>query len=153
MLQGVLAVANGPRGMAPHLVLQTPGMPSPYMQVRPDCPHSGRCMVMGFSEASQLEGCNYACKLWHLTRRLLGWCQSEGAQAAMPHMCGIIRGASIACFFPSKVLKGLSPGAVQMRPPVAQQQLRPQAQQGMPAHRPATQQPALLQSAHAVPVS
>ena len=33
--QGVLAVANGPRGTAPHLVLQTPGMQPPYVQMRP----------------------------------------------------------------------------------------------------------------------
>ena len=74
VLQGVLAVANGPRGMAPHLVLQTPGMPLPYMQVRPNCSHCERCMVMGISEASRLKGCHYACKLWHLTRRLFFWC-------------------------------------------------------------------------------
>ena len=67
--------------------------------------------------------------------------------------CVIMKGASIVCFLSSKVLNGLSPGAVQMRPPVVQQQLRPQAQQGMPAHRPAPQQPALLQSALAAPVS
>ena len=34
-LQGVLAVANGPRGTTPHLVLQTPGMQPPYVQMRP----------------------------------------------------------------------------------------------------------------------
>lgn len=34
-LQGVLAVTNGPRGTVPHLVLQTPSMQPPYMQVRP----------------------------------------------------------------------------------------------------------------------
>ena len=34
-IQGVLAVANGPRGTAPHLVLQTPGMQAPYVQMRP----------------------------------------------------------------------------------------------------------------------
>ncbi len=35
IVQGVLAVANGPRGTTPHLVLQTPGMQAPYVQMRP----------------------------------------------------------------------------------------------------------------------
>ena len=34
-VQGVLAVANGPRGTTPHLVLQTPGLQAPYVQLRP----------------------------------------------------------------------------------------------------------------------
>lgn len=38
-VQGVLAVANGPRGTAPHLVLQTPGMQQQYMQMRPQAMH------------------------------------------------------------------------------------------------------------------
>ena len=62
-------------------------------------------------------------------------------------------GPSTACLSPSRVFKGMSTGAMQMRPPGAQQQVRPQAQQGTPAHRPALQQPALLQSAPAAPVS
>ena len=60
LLQGVLAVANGPRGMAPHLVLQTPGMPSPYMQVRPDClqaDFAGSCVFRRQVGTSWLRQC------------------------------------------------------------------------------------------------
>ena len=172
VLQGVLAVANGPRGMAPHLVLQTPGMPSPYMQVRPECLQAGTAgswILKASAHNMDLNGL-VAVTLHELPpswagAKGTGWvmlpCQNEGSGAAIPQLCS--RGMSYvrhplgvpctACLSPGKVLEVPLIGAMQMRPPGAQQQLRPQAQQGTPAHRPALQQPPLLQSAPAAPVS
>ena len=50
---------SGPRGMAPHLVLQTPGMPSPYMQVQPHCPQAstaGSCFARPVCSRYLLDG-------------------------------------------------------------------------------------------------